>query len=109
MDFSEYQHKAARTLPQDKSDMELASNLGMGLAGEAGELVDYMKKVHHHGHPVDLDHVEEEIGDLLWYVSMICEFYGLSTSRAARRNVEQKLANRYPDGFDEERSINREL
>lgn len=46
----------------------------MGLFGEAGELVDLLKKHFFHGHPVDaafLEKLTKEAGDVLWYLSEI--------------------------------------
>ena len=39
----------------------------MGLAGETGEIVDYLKKVIYHGHELDMIR-SEELGDLLVFV-----------------------------------------
>lgn len=69
----------------------------LGIAGEAGEVADLVKKIE--GHGWDLDdtrwHLAEEIGDLLWYCAMLCELIGLPISGVARRNI-LKLAERYP-------------
>ena len=59
MNFKEYQEQSKRTMKPKTSDMLKScinlSNYCMGLAGEAGEVVDYMKKVLHHGHEFDRD------------------------------------------------------
>lgn len=39
----------------------------MGLVGETGEIIDYLKKVKHHGHTLDRKKLGNEFGDLLWY------------------------------------------
>lgn len=78
----------------------------MGLAGEAGEVVDYLKKVLGHGHPLDQDKVAKELGDVLWYVAEICSVLQLDMGEVAEANVK-KLKKRYPDGFSKERSVNR--
>ena len=50
--------------------------------------------------------VEEELGDVLWYVAMIAKLIGSDLETVMFRNIE-KLRERYPDGFEVERSVNR--
>ena len=56
--------------------------------------------------PVNDDALLDEMGDGLWYPAAIAWLKGWRLSEPARRNVE-KLRRRYPDGFSQERSINR--
>ena len=46
MDIKEYQQKAERTVNSDLIYREQLSNLCMGLAGESGEVIDYIKNVY---------------------------------------------------------------
>lgn len=46
-------------------------------------------------------------GDVLWYVAEIASGLGVELGAIAQGNVE-KLRKRYPEGFDAERSLNRE-
>ena len=48
-----------------------------------------------------------EGGDCLWYLAELATGLGISLDEMAARN-NAKLRVRYPDGFDAERSINRE-
>ena len=66
-----------------------------------------MKKHSFQGHDLDVNHVAEELGDVLWYVAVGAEAIGLTLGEVAQRNID-KLKRRYPDGFDKSRSINRE-
>lgn len=104
--LSDYQRMARRTagtkLKSDKMEEAL-----FGLAGEVGELCDHYKKYMHQGHDIDYDHMAEEAGDVLWYLAEIVDALDVTLEDIARRNID-KLRNRYPDGFDPERSINRE-
>lgn len=81
--------------------------LALGVAGEAGEVADIVKKAFGHGQPLDFDHLAEELGDVLFYVAALADAAGASLSDVANFNVE-KLRRRYPDGFSTERSMNRE-
>ena len=104
--LNDYQRMARRTAgTKGKSDkMEEAL---FGLAGEVGELCDHYKKYMHQGHDIDYNHMAEEAGDVLWYLAEIADALGLTLEEIARRNID-KLRKRYPDGFDPERSRNRE-
>ena len=79
---------------------------GLGLAGEAGEVADEVKKIIGHGHALDEDKLIKEIGDVLWYAAEMCSALGVSLDYVAKKNIE-KLRARYPEGFSRERSINR--
>ena len=105
MTFDDYQRLAARTMGPRTREQQLA-NVGLGLAGEAGEVADTLKKHLFHAHPLDRDALAKELGDCLWYVAGAATALGLSLGEIAAGNVE-KLRRRYPDGFSEERSVNR--
>lgn len=70
----------------------------LGLAGEAGEVADYLKKVIGHGREFDRDKLVDELGDVLWYVSQLAHIHGITMSEIMFAN-RKKLTGRYPDGF----------
>jgi NTP pyrophosphatase (non-canonical NTP hydrolase) len=111
MEVNEYQKLAARTLI-DKPGFEISNRDIMavwdaiGLAGEAGEVVDYIKKGVFHRHGIDLEKVEKELGDTLWYVAALCTTLGLSLSVVMEKNID-KLKIRYPNGYSSEDSLKR--
>lgn len=82
-------------------------NAALGLAGEAGEFANEVKKVHFHGHETDKDKLIEELGDVLYYVAMAALELNVPLDAVAKKNVA-KLAARYPQGFDPERSRKRD-
>jgi len=104
--FNQYQEEARRTLNTEIDAQYILANLGMGLAGEAGEVCDYLKKVVFHGHPLDPKKVSEELGDVLWYLANVAEAAGLSLGDIAEQNIA-KLRERYPNGFEQIRSQQR--
>jgi NTP pyrophosphatase (non-canonical NTP hydrolase) len=106
MRFDEYQDLAGRTSPADRPAIEKLTNGALGLGGEAGEVVELVKKHRYHGHALDADAVAKELGDVLWYVAEICSATGLSMEDVAQRNID-KLRARYPEGFSENRSRER--
>ena len=105
--FERYQSLAFITSGAGGDDPELALTVSaLGLAGEAGEVADLIKKMIGHGHSIPKAKLLDEIGDVLWYIADICSKLGLDMEKAASGNIA-KLAKRYPDGFSEERSKNR--
>ena len=110
MTLDQYQQHALRTATVDDSD--LCEPLGLardalGIAGEAGEVADLVKKFVGHGHALDGEKVKKELGDVLWYIAVIAHRVGWTLEEVAAANVE-KLRTRYPDGFSSERSRNRD-
>lgn len=109
MTFDEYQQLARRTANLKNSAEERRVNWALGLCGEAGEVAEHVKKLTFHGHMMsDFSRTQLlfELGDVLWYVSQMASELGADLERVAQMNIE-KLKTRYPDGFSEERSINR--
>jgi NTP pyrophosphatase (non-canonical NTP hydrolase) len=78
----------------------------MGLAGESGECIDYVKKNIFQFHDIDHDKLIEELGDVLWYAAELAAGLGVTLEEVADRNI-QKLMRRYPVGFSAEDSIRR--
>lgn len=108
MDFSSYQQKAMRSASISKTgDLATLQNAALGLAGEAGEFADVIKKVSFQGHQLDQNHLAEEIGDVLWYCALAATGLGIDLNDIALNNIE-KLMKRYPQGFKAERSLHRE-
>ncbi len=114
MNPNEYQKLAQRTeCDQEKSrinyltwqpDRLLPIRLNhavIGMTGEVGELASTMQKWLHYGQPLDKVNVEEELGDLLWYVALACNALGVSMESVMEKNIA-KLKKRYPDKYTEE-------
>jgi NTP pyrophosphatase (non-canonical NTP hydrolase) len=106
MDFTTYQEQAARTLGRDRTHEQQLANAALGLAGEAGETADLLKKHLFHDTPLDRDALVKELGDCLWYIAAFATVLDIPMDEIAARNIE-KLRKRYPEGFDPERSRNR--
>ncbi|WP_110954753.1 nucleoside triphosphate pyrophosphohydrolase family protein [Anaerosinus massiliensis] len=103
MDTEEYQKLAMRTASEKCYDL---SNVGLGLAGESGEVADLIKKHLHQGHDLDKDQLIKELGDICWYIALCCELMGMKLEDVLIGNVE-KLKKRYPNGFNFTDSVNR--
>lgn len=107
MTLNEYQELAQRTSNRALDQKGHLFNGVLGLAGEAGECADLIKKHYFQDGRLFVDDLEDELGDVLWYVTETARALGLTLEEVAVRNVE-KLKRRYPEGFEAERSLHRE-
>jgi NTP pyrophosphatase (non-canonical NTP hydrolase) len=106
MELNEYQTLAQRTSNLALDGNGHLFNGVLGLAGEAGECADLVKKhCFQDARPIH-DALIDELGDVLWYVAETAGALGVSLEEVAQHNVD-KLRKRYPDGFEAERSLHR--
>lgn len=80
----------------------------MGLCTEAGEIQDILKRTLFYGNTFDPIHLREELGDILWYVALICNEMDWSLEEIMRHNLA-KLQARYPERFTDHHAVNRDL
>ena len=106
MKVNKYQELAARTINPRLYDYEIEQHAIHGLAGEVGELHSIYQKCYQ-GHDFDEEHAKKELGDLLWFVAEYCTAMNWELEEVMELNIE-KLMKRYPDGFEDVKSINRE-
>lgn len=107
MELNEYQRLAQRTSRRDLPADSHITNGVLGLAGEAGECADLLKKHYYQDNRPFKDQLIDELGDVLWYVAETAAGIGKTLEDIAQHNIE-KLKKRYPEGFDAERSLHRE-
>ena len=97
MNFEEYQAEARQTAhyPRRMSNLEYPT---LGLAGEAGEVANIVKKIQRdHDGVITAEtqlKLKDELGDVLWYISACADELGLTLAEVAEYNVE-KLAKRH--------------
>lgn len=106
MNFREYQQKARRTQNPRLTPRELLEHATWGLTSEVGEITGMLQKKFQ-GHVINMPAMRKEIGDALWFLSEMADVYKFDLDAIAQENIE-KLRRRYPDGFSEARSVNRE-
>lgn len=110
MNATDYQRQSQRTLMSDSLHISPHDTLvvycAIGLAGEASEILEYLKKTVFHHHEQDDSKLRKEIGDVCWYVAALCSTLGFDLSDVMTENIE-KLRVRYPDGFKPEDSVKR--
>jgi NTP pyrophosphatase (non-canonical NTP hydrolase) len=104
MDFDYYQDIASGTDQnagqKAKKDEGLMIPL-LGIAGETGTLLaEFKKKIRDKdSYEGFQERAEEELGDILWYLSNIATRMGLSLSEIASKNL-QKTSERWPTAGD---------
>ena len=106
MELNQYQDWASRTVNKNLNATDTMAQDALGIAGEAGECADLVKKHLFHKHPLDKDKLVKELGDVLWYVSQLAADIGVTLDEVAQKNVD-KLKARYPEGFTEKASLER--
>lgn len=100
MTFAKYQEETAKTALYPKL-MHGSVYPALGLAGEAGEVAEKIKKLVRDDNGQVTDEkkadIEKELGDVLWYVSQIASEFDLSLSTIASSNIS-KLRDRKKRG-----------
>ena len=107
MTVNEYQQKAMQTLNPKLDQKEVLVNSVMGLCGESGEAIDIVKKWLMQGHELDKEHLIKELGDVAWYLAEAATALDTSLDTIFQINLD-KLAKRFPNGFDTNDSVHRE-
>ena len=129
MEFSDYQEKATVTaiypssvrvvleklrrngfneeadmVERAMSSVTLDGNINyaaLGLAGEAGEICNKIKKIDRDKKGLitddERDDMKKELGDVLWYMSALASEFGISLDEIAKKNIE-KLYSRMNRG-----------
>lgn len=99
MTLHEYQSKAKATIQQYRSTDQENFFMGyLGLAGEAGSVLTTLKKLIRDGEGFGSfeEKLREELGDVLWYVSIIASHYRFSLEDIAQQNL-LKTHDRYKE------------
>ena len=103
----EFENLSKRTINENLTPEQQISNAIFGLHGELGEVTDLIKKQLYQGHKISYDKLNEEVGDMLFYLAWLVRLYDMDFEKILQDNVD-KLKKRYPEGFDSEKSINRD-
>lgn len=114
MTFDDYQKQAITTDLYDGTMQDVADHAfiekALGLVGEAGEFADKLKKVirDKDGQLNEEDKAElvKELGDVLWYLSSVSQYLGVSFNELAQQNLD-KVLSRKARGVTKGRGDNR--
>ena len=110
MTFDEYQKQALDTAITNPDPLMDKTIWAMGVAGEAGEVIEKWKKIvaYHAGELTDADRSElgKEMGDVVWYIAIFAHSLGLSFDDLMEQNLT-KLADRKKRGVQKGKGDNR--
>ena len=102
MDFNAYQKQAITTdtmggVPQPIDSHAFMAQL-LGLLGETGEVAEKFKKILRDKNGVmsleDEKEMSKELGDILWYLSVVCTYLGISLQDVAEANIEKLMSRK---------------
>jgi len=109
MKFSEYIKGVKRSESPNFGPLNVRILHGViGCCTESGELLDAIKKSAFYNRELDRTNIEEELGDLLWYIALIIDECDFDFETILEKNI-RKLRVRYPEQFSDERAANRDL
>lgn len=92
-DYQKFAHKGIRPESEGKN---LTVGFALGLGGESGEVIDAIKKREYHGRDIPIEHIKEELGDVMWYVANLCNEFNFDLNDVLEYNIK-KLEKRYPE------------
>lgn len=81
-------------------------HMAVGISGEAGELLDAIKKAVIYQKRVDMENVIEELGDLEFYMEGLRQGFGITREETIQANIA-KLQKRYGEVYSNEAAIER--
>lgn len=98
--YLEFTNKISKYVDVNLKTRDELVYLALGLAGEAGEVVDEIKKLTGHSNQdqsVRKKNIELELGDVFFHIIRLIDFFGLTPEQIIKSNQE-KLQKRYYSG-----------
>src|SRR5215216_502430 len=72
-------------------------HMAVGISGEAGELIDAVKKAAIYNKQIDRENIIEELGDIEFYMEGLRQGLGITREETIESNIS-KLSKRYGSG-----------
>jgi NTP pyrophosphatase (non-canonical NTP hydrolase) len=93
MRLDEYQQEALKTAHFSPTSMPRAAYHSLGLAGEAGEVANKVKKIYRDDQgqltPARVAAIKKEMGGALWYMATLANDLGFKLSEVAEANIAE--------------------
>ena len=77
-------------------------HMATGISGEAGEILDAVKKVVIYHKPVDRENIVEELGDIEFYMEGLRQGLNITREEVLEYNYHKLMKKRYPNGYTDE-------
>lgn len=108
VNIKEYQNKVNRTRANLDSNLMDNIHMVLGMQTESAEIADVFKKKLAYAKDIDLINVQEELGDIMWYIANMCNINEWNLEDILLQNIN-KLNIRFPEGFSQDLALNRNL
>jgi NTP pyrophosphatase (non-canonical NTP hydrolase) len=110
MTFNEYQQQAITTALPHPDPLMYKTIMAMGIAGEAGEVLEKWKKIVAYKEGVitseDKKEFQKELADVVWYIAVLADALDIKFDTIMEENLV-KLADRKKRGVQKGRGDNR--
>lgn len=91
MDMNEFQRQALLSVALKKKDLAALAHRSLGVSGEAGELANIIKTIvrdrNGQATDVDIQKITEKLGDTLYYIAVLAEYFDISLEEVAKMNL----------------------
>ena len=102
MNFDTYQKQAAdrSKIKMDYAEVDTLVVFTLGLVGESGEVAKELEHVISDNTIGDamMDRIVEELGDTLWYIAGICDWFNIDLEQVAEANLSKLLKYKNANG-----------
>ncbi len=105
--FEEYTSYVLSIVSQKTSESRIQQGI-IGAATETGEMLEALKHHMYQGWSIDVTNIKEECGDLWFYMTELMAAIDTNIFDVMKMNVA-KLKQRYPDGFNIQKSVDRDI
>jgi len=93
---------------RDYNEAEKLLHAAIGIGTESSEIIEAVFKAKYQDKQLDVVNIEEELGDLMWYIAILLREYDIDFHKLLQKNID-KLKARYGEKFSEEKANNRDL
>ena len=94
VNYNNYEELASTTCKNLGTEDANILHMKMGIITEAAEVVDILKKKHAYNKEIDVPHLKEELGDLLWYAANYCKFVEMDFANVVDNIAYEPLYDR---------------
>lgn len=106
--LDDYQFEASKTMNTNLTEAEVNTSMTMKLIAEIGLFSDKIVNSDYYQGTINRDFIVENLGDMLWYISILAYNNGIDLSEIATSNVD-KLRKRHGNEYNEDYYSYKEL